>query len=117
MRFIDNLIFDYDYLEHKKFNTPENEMKLFNMLTSDYMFKCDNYAVAYMFCYILDHLKMCEHSDITEDYYWPYSRVVFITCRPQDLQRMKWVARRIPSSIKANVRFYEYDEDGEEIEV
>ena len=117
MRFTENIIFDYDYLEYKKHNTPDEEMKLFNLLTSDYIFKCDNYAVAYKLIQFLDRLKMCEHSEITEDYYWPYSRVVFITCLPKDLQRMKWVARRIPSSIKANVRFYEYDEDGEEMEV
>ena len=117
MRFINDLVFDYDYLECKKFNTPDNEMRLFKLLTTDYVFKCDNYAVAYNFIQFLDRLTMCEHSDITEDYFWPYSRVVFITCRPQDIQRMKYVAKHIPSSIEANVRIYEYDEDGEEIEI
>ena len=117
MRYINDLVFDYDYIECKKFNTPEDEMRLFNLLTSDYLFKCDNYAVAYNFIRFLDKLKMCEHSDITEDYFWPYSRVVFFTCLPKDAERMKYVAKRIPSSIKANVRIYTYDDQGDEMEI
>lgn len=96
-----NLAFDLDYmypLQKKEY--------LYDLLTEDYVFKCDNYAVAYMFCQILDKLDMCEHSEITEDCFWPYSKIVFFTCRPEDVKRMKCVALRIPSSIKANVKIY-----------
>lgn len=102
-----NLAFDHAYL----YDTDD---KMFNMLTSDYMFKCDNYAVAYMFReFFLKKLKMCEYSDITEDCFWPYSKIIFITCRPQDMLRMKYVAKNLKSSINANVRIY--DENEEEI--
>lgn len=103
-----NLAFDLDYMY-----PVQRQERTFELLTSDYIFKCDNYAVAYMFCQILDRLKMCEHSEITEDCFWPYSKIVFFTCRPEDVQRMKCVAKRIPSSIKANVRIY----DEEEVEI
>lgn len=100
-----NLAFDHEYLIGK-------EDRMFNALTSDYMFKCDNYAVAYLFKeFFLSRLKMCEYSDITEDCFFPYSKIIFITCRPQDMIRMKYVANRIPSSIKANIRIYNEEEE------
>lgn len=92
--------------------------KLFRKLTNDYMLKCDNYAVAYMLLPILDRLQLCERSDITDDYYFPYSSIIFFTCRPDDAERVKCVAKRIPSSIKANIKLYKYDADtGEDVEV
>lgn len=91
---------------------------MYNRLTSDYIFKCDNYAVAYIFMQFLDKLRMCERSDIEEDYCYPYSRIIFFTCLPRDAERMKYVANHIPSSIEANIKFYEFDDDtGEEVEI
>ena len=90
---------------------------MYNRLTSDYMFKCDNYAVAYNFTQFLDKLRMCERSDIEEDYCYPYSRIIFFTCLPRDAERMKYVANHIPSSIEANIRICMYNDDGEEIEI
>ena len=105
-----NLAFDFDYLQDR-----END-RLFNLLTSDYMLVCDNYAVAYQLMPILDRVKLCEHSGLTDDCFYPYSWIIFITCRPEDIERIKCVAKRIPSSIKANVRVYG-EEDGYEVEV
>ena len=102
-----DLAFDFDYIVGR-------ENKTFNALTSDYMFKCDNYSVAYTFKeYFLKRLKFCEYSDITEDCFFPYSKIIFITCRPQDMLRMKYVAHHIPSSIKANIHIY----DEEDVEI
>lgn len=101
-----NLTFDMNYLY-------DMDDQLFNLLTNDYEFKCDNYAVAYQLLEFLDRLRMCEHSNIEEDCFWPYSRIIFITCRPQDIGRIKCVAKRLPSSIPANIRIY--DENEEEV--
>ena len=109
-----NLAFDLDYI----WCNNKREDKMFNAITSDYMLKCDNYAVAYMFNQLLDKLRMCEHSDIVDDFCWPYSSIIFFTCRPQDVKRMKYVAKHIPSSIEANIKvFYMDDDTGEEVEV
>lgn len=102
-----NLAFDFDYLLSRE------DDELFHKLTNDYMFVCDNYAVGYQLMPILDKIKMCEHSGMTDDCFWPYSWIIFITCRPEDISRIKCIAKRIPSSIKANIRIY----DEEEIEV
>ena len=104
-----NLVCDMDYIMYK--NLQEDRM--YNALTSDYMFKCDNYAVAYMLTRLLYLFPLCEHSDITEDCFFPYSKVIFITCRPRDIERIKCVAKHIPSSIEANIKIY--DENEEEV--
>ena len=101
-----NLAFDLEYLDR--------DDQMFKALTSDYMFKCDNYAVAYNLReFFLKRFKMCEYSDICEDLFWPFSKIIFITCRPQDILRIKHIAHHIPSSIKANIKIY----DEEEVEV
>ena len=105
-----NLAFDMDYLECRKFNMPDEEVRLFNQLTSDYCFRCDNYAVAYQLLPILDKVKLCEHSSLTDDCFWPYSWIIFITCRPEDIGRIKCIANRIPSSIPANIHIYDEEE-------
>ncbi len=99
-----NLAFDFDYLLDR-----END-RLFHLLTNDYMFVCDNYAVGYQLMPILDKIEFCEHSMMTDDCFWPYSWVIFITCRPEDIGRIKCIANRIPSSIKANIRIYDEEE-------
>lgn len=104
-----NLAFDFEYL----WSVNQREDRTFNAITSDYTFKCDNYSVAYQFKQFLDNLKFCEHSGIVDDYWYPYSYIIFVTCRPQDIMRMKYVARRIPSSIPSNVRIY----DEEDVEI
>lgn len=96
-----NLAFDYDYLIDR-----END-RLFHKLTKDYQFVCDNYAVGYQLLSILDRIQMCEHSPLTDDCFWPYSWIIFITCMPKDIERIKYIAKRIPSSIPANIRIYE----------
>ena len=108
-----NLAFDLDYMQ-------DMDDQLFSLLTNDYELRCSNYAVAYNFVRFLETLKMCEHSSIIDDCYYPFSSnqcpyewVVFFTCRPKDALRMKYVARHIPSSIRANVRIL--DENEEEI--
>ena len=107
-----NLAFDFDYLQDREHD------RLFHRLTDDYMLVCDNYAVAYKLLPILDKVQLCERSDITDDYYWPYSSVIFFTCRPEDAERIKCVAKRIPSYINANIHVYQYDiETGEDIEI
>lgn len=102
-----NLAFDFDYLLGRE------DDRLFHKLTNDYMFVCDNYAVGYQLMSMLDKISMCEHSGMTDDCFWPYSWIIFITCRPEDIGRIKCIAKRIPSSINANIRIY----DEEEIEV
>lgn len=99
-----DLTFPLDYLY-------DYDDYFFNLLTNDYEFKCDNYAVAYHFLQFLDKLKMCEHSQMTDDCFYPYSWVIFFSCRPQDALRMKYVAKRIPSYIDANVRIYNENEE------
>ena len=84
---------------------------MFKMMTEDYEFKCNNYAVAYNFIKILDKLEMCEHSDMVDDCFWPYSWVVFFSCRPKDALRMKYVAKKLPSSFNADVRIYNDQEE------
>lgn len=107
-----NLAFPPDYL----YSMVDN--KLFDSLTDDYIFKCDNYAVAYNLIPFLNKIDMCEHSDIVDDCWWPYSYIIFFTCLPKDVQRILCMANRIPSSIKANCRVYYTDEDtGEDIEI
>ena len=107
-----NLAFDPDYLYEKQYN------KLFKEMTCDYLFKCDNYAVAYQLLSILDKVKFCEHSEITDDYTFPYSWFIFITCLPEDIDRIRCVAKRIPSLINANIKIYGYNEEnGYEVEV
>ena len=92
--------------------------RLFRLLTNDYMIKCDNYSVAYKLLPVLDRMDFCERSDITDDYSFPYSSIIFFTCLPDDAERIKYVAKRIPSSIKANIQLYQYDSDtGEDIEI
>lgn len=106
--------FSTDYLD----TMDREQERLFRLLTNDYMLKCDNYAVAYKLLPILDRMPFCERSDITDDYFWPYSSIIFFTCRPDDAERIKCVAKRIPSYIKANVKVYQYDADtGEDIEI
>lgn len=91
---------------------------LVKILTDDYVFKCDNYSVAYQLLYFLDKFDMCEHSQVMDEYIWPYSWIIFITCKPRDVLRIKCVANRIKSSIPANIKILKTDEDtGEEIEV
>lgn len=102
-----NLSFPPDYLYGK------DEDDLFKMLTNDYMFKCDNYAVAYNLLQLLDKIDMCEHSDMTDDVFYPYSFIIFITCKPKDIERIKCIAKKLPTSIPANVKIY--DENEEEI--
>ena len=101
-----NLAFDFDYLLDR-----END-RLFHQLTNDYMLVCDNYAVAYQLLPILDRIQFCEHSGITDDCFYLYSWLIFITCMPRDIERIKYIAKRIPSSIDANIRIY-----GEDLEV
>ena len=96
-----NLAFDFDYLLDR-----END-RLFHEITSDYQFVCDNYSVAYQLLSILDKIPFCEHSGLTDDCFYPYSWIIFITCRPEDIGRIECVANRIPSSINANIRIYE----------
>lgn len=92
--------------------------RLFRLLTNDYMIKCDNYAVAYKLLPVLDRMNFCERSDITDDYYFPYSSIIFFTCLPNDAERIKYIAKRIPSSIKTNVELYMYDVDtGEDVQI
>lgn len=100
-----NLAFELDYLYDKRRD------KLFDLLTNDYVFKCDDYMVAYNLLRILDNFKMCEHSSIVDDCWWPSSWVIFITCMPMDIGRIKCVAECIPSTIKANVKIYNEDEE------
>ena len=95
-----NLAFEYDYLYNREFD------ELFHRITDDYMFVCDNYAVAYQLLSILDKIQFCEHSGITDDCFYIYSWLIFITCRPEDIQRIKCIANRIPSSFNANIRIY-----------
>ena len=95
-----NLAFDYDYLYGREFDD------LFHQLTEDYLFVCDNYAVAYQLLPILDRIQFCEHSGVTDDCFYLYSWLIFITCTPKDIERIKYIANRIPSSINANVRIY-----------
>ena len=98
--------------------TDNQQDKLFRMLTKDFMLKCDNYAVAYKLLPIIDKVQLCERSDITDDYYFPYPSVIFFTCRPVDAERIKCIAKRIPSSIKANIKLFMYDDEtGEDIEI
>lgn len=99
-----NLAFQPDYLY-------DRDDYLFNLLTDDYVFKCDNYAVAYQLMHFLDRLNMCEHSNMVDDCFWPYSYLIFITCRPRDIKRIKFIANRIPSSIPANVKIFNSDEE------
>ena len=101
-----NLAFDFDYL-------MDRDDHMFNVLTSDYEFRCNNYSVAYNLIQFLNDLKMCEHSGILDDCFYPYDWVIFITCRPQDIERMMYVAKHLPSSIKANIRLL--DESGETV--
>ena len=97
MQFTKDLSFPPDYLYGY-------DDSMFKLLTNDYEFKCDNYAVAYNFMKFLDKLDMCEHSDMCDDYFFPYSWVIFFSCRPQDALRMKYVAKSLPSSIPANIK-------------
>ena len=105
-----SLAFDYDYLLGKE------DDSLFHQLTDDYMLVCDNYAVAYQLLPILDRIHFCEHSGVTDDCFYLYSWLIFITCMPRDIERIKYIAKRIPSSIDANVRIYG-EFDGYEYEV
>ena len=102
-----NLAFDLDYLIDRR------EDRLFQMLTNDYEFRCDNYSVAYQLLPILDKFRLCEHSNMVDDCFWPYSWIIFITCRPEDIGKIKYIANRIPSSINANIRIL--DENEEEV--
>lgn len=105
-----NLAFDFDYLLDRE------DDYLFHKLTDDYMLVCDNYAVAYQLLPILDKFQFCEHSGITDDCFYLYSWLIFITCMPRDIERIKCIAKRIPSSINANVRIYG-ELDGYEVEI
>ena len=106
-----NLSFPIDYLY-------DYDDKMFDLLTNDYEFRCENYAVAYNFLKLLDKLEMCEHSEMVDDCFWPYAWIIFFTCRPTDALRMKYVAKHLPSSFNANAKVYEYDEEtGENIEL
>lgn len=100
-----NLSFPPDYLYGK-------EDELFNLLTNDYEFRCDNYAVAYQLIRLLDKIHMCEHSSYPlDDCFWPFGCwIVFITCRPKDIDRIKCIAKCIPSSIPTNIKIYDEDE-------
>lgn len=106
--------FNTDYLLF----TDNEQDRLFRLLTKDFMLKCDNYAVAYKLLPIIDRLQLCERSDITDDYFFPYSSVIFFTCRPDDAERIKCVAKRIPSSISTNIKLFMYDDEtGEDVEI
>lgn len=85
--------------------------QMFRLLTNDYEFRCENYAVAYNFIRFLDKLDMCEHSGMIDDCFWPYSWIVFFSCRPEDALRMKYVAKKLPSSFNADVRIYNDQEE------
>lgn len=98
-----NLAFDYDYLYDRE------EDSLFHRMTDDYMLVCDNYAVAYQLLPILDRIPFCEHSGVTDDCFYLYSWLVFITCLPRDIERIRCIANRIPSSINPNIRIYNDD--------
>lgn len=100
-----NLAFELDYLYGQQHD------KLFNLLTDDYVFKCDNYAVAYNLIRLLDNFHMCEHSNIVDDCWWPYSWVIFITCLPQDIERIYYISKNLPSTIDANIQIYNSDEE------
>ena len=83
---------------------------IFGAITNMYEFKCSNYAVAYQFLQFLKRLPMIDNTDILDDYVWykgfPESRwVIFFQCRQKDEERMECLARRIPSSINADIEF------------
>ena len=83
---------------------------MFSAITSIYEFKCSNYAVAYQFIQLLKRLEMADYTDIVDDYIlhhgFPESRwIIFFQCRPQDEERLEYVARRLPSSINADIEF------------
>ena len=101
-----NLAFELDYLY-------DMDDQLFNKLTNDYVLKVDNYSVGYMLLPILDKIRMCEHSQLVDDCWFPYSWSIFITCMPKDIDRIRCIANRIPSSIPANIRIYDGDEENE----
>ena len=112
------LAFDHDYMTYAQFNMEPDDLRLFNLLTNDYEFRCEHYVVAYNFLRMLDKLDMCEHSGMLDDCFWPYSWIIFFSCKPNDALRMKHVAKHLPYSKNANIRIYEYDEDiGENIEI
>ena len=113
MRSTKQLAFDLDYMM-----TCDRDTRIFNLLTNDYMIKSDNYAVLYRLKRFLNNLKMCEFSDITDDCFYPYSSIIFFTCMPKDALKIKYIAKRIPSSINADIKVYRYDNDtGEDIEI
>lgn len=89
---------------------------MLSALTKMYEFRCSNYAVAYMFHQFLKKLTMADYTDIMDDYIlykgFPESRwVIFFQCRPQDEERLECVARRIPSSINADIEFTKQEEE------
>lgn len=88
------------------------EDQLFDLLTKDYVFICDNYAVAYQLMSVLDRIKFCEYSMPVDDCWWPYSWLIFFTCLPKDVRRIGYIAKRIPSSIPANIKIMD-EEEGE----
>ena len=87
------------------------EDQLFDLLTKNYIFRCDNYAVAYQLMSVLDHIKFCEYSMPVDDCWWPYSWLIFFTCMPKDVERICCVAKRIPSSISANIKILNEEEE------
>lgn len=86
-----------------------------NIITKSYEFRCSNYAVAYNFIQYLDRLRYCDYSGIIDDFISPPASewIIFFTCLPKDAERLRKVANYIPSSIPANIRII--DENEEEI--
>ena len=89
---------------------------MFDAITKDYEFRTTNYAVAYQFLQFLNKLKLCEHTDIYDDYSFKgnsvYSDwVIFFTCMPKDMMRMGFIAKRIPSSYPADIKILNQDEE------
>lgn len=85
---------------------PKEDIDKFWAILRDYTITADEYPDIYNFLPLLSHIRYCDCSDSPTDWYavkdghvtnhW----LIFVSCRPQDMDRLKYVARRMGLDIR-----------------
>ena len=73
-------------------------------ILEDYIVTCDEYPGVYRFMDFLKHLRYCDYSGPTDWFNFKHGIIqshwcLFVTCRPQDMDRLMYVAKRLQYNI------------------
>ena len=79
----------------------EPDLDRFWAILKDYIITSDEYQDTYNFMPLLRHLRYYDSSDSPQEWYTYKENnlqarwIIFVTCRPQDMDRLKCIAKRM----------------------